>query len=203
MENYNEEAWINAAIQGDVEAFEKLIGQYEKKIYNICLRLLKRPEEAYDAAQEVCIKIWKQLGQFKGNSQLSTWIYRVATNTCLDILRQQKKRQDEMPLFIDEEEQSEEKLSDLAIIWDDMSKQMAEGEMGQVIWKGIEELKPEHRMIIVLRDVEGYSYEEIAHELRLSIGTVKSRLSRARMSLKKILEQNKEPYRSFFRHNYR
>ena len=198
----NEKLWIQAAVEGDIESFEKLIKIYEKRIYNICLRLLKDQEEAYDAAQEVCIKIWKQLSQFKGDSKFSTWVYRIATNTCIDLLRKQKKRENEVTLFTDDEEQ-EERLTDLTDIWKDMSEQLAGDELRSVIWQGIQELKVDHRMVIVLRDVEGKSYDEIANALGVSIGTIKSRLSRARQQLKKILEQNKEPYRSFFRHNNR
>ena len=198
----NEKLWIQAAVEGDIESFEKLIKIYEKRIYNICLRLLKDQEEAYDAAQEVCIKIWKQLSQFKGDSKFSTWVYRIATNTCIDLLRKQKKRENEVTLFTDDEEQ-EERLTDLTDIWKDMSEQLAGDELRSVIWQGIQELKVDHRMVIVLRDVEGKSYDEIANALGVSIGTIKSRLSRARQQLKKMLEQNKEPYRSFFRHNNR
>lgn len=200
-DNQQEAHWIKAAAKGDTVAFEKLIRLYEKKIYNICLRLLGKPDEAYDAAQEVCIKIWKQLKNFRGESKLSTWIYRIATNTCLDLLRQQKRRQEEILLFIDDETKGEEVNGCGVITWEDLSVQLLEKEGMNVLWQAIGELKEEHRVIIILRDMEGYSYEEIATALDLSIGTVKSRLSRARMSLKKILEQNKEPYCSFFRHN--
>lgn len=198
----NEKLWIQEAAEGNMESFEKLIQVYEKRIYNICLRLLKDQEEAYDAAQEVCIKVWKQLSQFKGESKLSTWIYRITTNTCIDWLRKQKKRENEVTLFVDEQEQ-EERLTDLADIWKDMSQKMAGDELKAVIWQGIQELKSDHRTVIVLRDVEGQSYDEMATSLGVSVGTVKSRLSRARQQLKKILEQDKEPYRSFFRLNNR
>lgn len=199
----NEERLVKAASKGDTFAFEKLIMIYEKKIYNICLRLLKTPDEAYDAAQEVCIKIWKQLASFKGESKFNTWVYRVATNTCLDLLRQRKRRYENMFLTEEEEIQSDEKIMDHAMIWKDLSSHMAEKEVGEILWQGIQELKTDYRVIIVLRDIEGYAYEEIATFLEISVGTVKSRLSRARASLKKILEQNKEPYCSFFRHNKR
>ncbi len=193
----HEERLINAASKGDLRAFEKLISNYEQKIYNICLRLLKQPDEAYDAAQEVCIKVWKSIKDFNGDAKLGTWIYRIATNTCLDILRQQKKRYETLSL----ESESEEENCKNTICWEDLSHYMTEKERVKILWQGIEELSVDYRMMIVLRDIEGYSYEEIASRLDISIGTVKSRLSRARLKLKKILEQNKEPYCSFFRQN--
>lgn len=193
----DEKKLIAAASKGDVQAFEKLIRTHEKKIYNICLRLLKEPDEAYDAAQEVCIKVWKNLEHFKGDAKLATWIYRIATNTCLDLLRQHKKRQEEISLGINEENYNEQD----SICFEDLSTHMSEKEAIGVLWQGIEELPMDYRTIIVLRDIEGYAYDEIAKYLDISMGTVKSRLSRARMKLKQILEQNEEPYCSFFRQN--
>lgn len=197
----NEAQLIEASLKGNIEAYEQLIKTYEKKIYALCLHLLKDSEEAYDAAQEVCIKIWKQLSSFKGQSKLSTWIYRMTTNQCLDILRKNKRKVQDISLFIDEETKGEEKLAEPTDIWKDMSYHMEQKELGEVLQQGISELKEDYRVIIVMRDMEGRSYEEIAAILDISLGTVKSRLSRARSTLKKILEQNKEPYRSFFRHN--
>lgn len=201
MKLNSEEELIQAAQKGNLEAYEVLISQYEKKIYALCLNLLKNSEEAYDAAQEVCIKLWKQLSTFKGQSKLSTWIYRMTTNQCLDILRKNKRKGQEISLFLDEESGEEEKLTDQTAIWQDISSHMEEKELGEVLKQGIGELKEDYRVIIVLRDIEQRSYEEISDILDISLGTVKSRLSRARSTLKKILEQNKEPYRSFFRHN--
>ena len=201
MKLNSEEELINAILKGNLKAYEALISQYEKKIYALCLQLLKDPEEAYDAAQEVCIKIWKQLGTFKGQAKLSTWIYRMATNQCLDILRKNKRKGQEFSLFLDEETGEEEKLTDQTAIWHDVSSHIEQKELGEVLKQGIGELKEDYQAVIVLRDIEQFSYEEIASILEISLGTVKSRLSRARAALRRILEQNKEPYRSFFRHN--
>lgn len=197
----SEEELINAILKGNLKAYETLISRYEKKIYALCLHLLKDSEEAYDAAQEVCIKIWKQIGTFKGQAKLSTWIYRMATNQCLDILRKNKRKGQELSLFLDEETGEEEKLTDQTAIWQDVSSHIEQKELGEVLKQGIGELKEDYQAVIVLRDIEQCSYEEIASILEISLGTVKSRLSRARSALRKILEQNKEPYRSFFRHN--
>ena len=198
----NEEALlIKKAKNGDVEAFEELIQQYEKTIYQLCLRMLKEPQEAYDAAQEVCIKVWRQLDTFEEASKLSTWIYRIATNQCLDLIRKNKRRAVEISLYqSDEQAHQEEKITNKQSIWDDISEIMAQKEMSEVLMQGISEMKEDYRAILILRDIEEKAYEEIAEILALSLGTVKSRISRARQALMKILEQDKEPYRSFFRH---
>lgn len=194
--NEQEEKWIEAACLGDVKAFEALMGQYEKRIYTICLRLLNESHEAYDAVQEVCIKIWRQMDRFRGESMFSTWVYRIATNTCLDRLRQRKKKLKVVGL---NEAIDEKDVQGVGVDpWEDVSSYLAEREKEKILWQGINEMKESHRMIIILRDIEGYAYEEIAQFLGISVGTVKSRLSRARFQLKKILEQNKEPYCTLF-----
>ena len=191
-----EERWISEAARGDRKAFEQLIQCYESKIYHLCLSLLKNSDEAYDAAQEVCVKIWKQLVTFKGDARIGTWIYRITTNTCLDLLRQ-RKRQDEKITSLDDYEKlyNQEKL----IHGEDLSTWMIEKEKLSIVWHGISELKKEYQTLIILRDIEGYTYEEIALFTGTNIGTVKSRLFRARMKLKQVLEQEKEPYCSFFK----
>ena len=192
---------IKRAQKGDLDAYEKLISDYEKTIYNLCLRMLKDSEEAYDAAQEVCLKIWRQISTFKGEAKFSTWVYRLASNQCLDMLRKNKKRQNEVSLYLSHDE-NEEKIHDEMCVWEDMSDKVIQEELNAVLNEAISELKEDYRLVIVLRDVQEKSYDEIASILSLSLGTVKSRISRARQALKKILHQDKEPYRSFFRQKH-
>ncbi|WP_069997532.1 RNA polymerase sigma factor [Cellulosilyticum sp. I15G10I2] len=188
---------INDAKHGDVNAFEVLISAYEKKIYNICLRMLCSEPDAYDAAQEVCIKIWKQLYHFKGDSKLSTWIYRIATNECLDKLRKAKSKR-EISLFQTNEKDNEVWVIDKVCENENVISIIENKALQEILKQAMTELKEEHRTMIVLRDINAYAYDEIAAILSISLGTVKSRLSRARLALKKILQQNKEPYKSFF-----
>lgn len=188
---------VNRATHGDVEAFERLIRTYEKTVYNLCLRMLGNEQEAYDAAQEVCVKIWRQLEHFRGESKLSTWIYRIATNQCLDRLRKLKHRQ-EISIFQKNGQDEEEWLIDQPTSKEYVEQTIETKAMQEIIKTAISELKGEHKTMIVLRDIQNYAYEEIADLLNLSLGTVKSRISRARLALKKILEQDKEPYKSFF-----
>ena len=190
-------ALIQAAQNGDLEAFERLISLYENDIYKLCLKMLQNEEEAADAFQEVCLKVWKQLKHYKGDAKLSTWIYRLTTNQCIDLLRKNKKHITHISIF-QRNEKDEEWLID-EVSKEDVVGQVEAKALKEVIQIGLSELKPEYRAIIVLKDVEDYSYDEIAEILQISLGTVKSRLSRARGALKKVLEQNKEPYKSFFR----
>ncbi|MGL4800128.1 MAG: RNA polymerase sigma factor [Cellulosilyticaceae bacterium] len=198
MDEQIEKMLIEQAQKGSVEAFEKLIIHHEKTIYAICLRMLCHEQEAYDAAQEVCVKIWRQIKHFEGNAKFTTWLYRIATNQCLDMLRKQK-RKDEVSLYQENKEKGEVHLLEQEDTKASVEDHMERLAMQDVMSLALGELKEEYREILVLRDMEGYAYEEIARVLKLNNGTVKSRLSRARMALKKILMQNKEPYVSYFR----
>lgn len=199
MEEQIERHLITRAQRGDLEAFEKLIIQYEKRIYNICLRMLENEQEAYDGAQEICVKVWKNIHNFEGNSKFSTWIYRIATNQCLDILRKRKHIKDEVSLYQTAKDSSTQWILEETSQIDPTQDYVEHIALEQVINEALGEIKEEYRQILVLRDVEGYTYEEMSELLKINKGTVKSRLSRARLAMKQILSQNKEPYRSFFR----
>ncbi len=200
MQERDEKSLIALAKEGNVEAYEMLISQYEKKIYSLCLHLLKDAEEAYDAAQEVCIKVWKQIHLFEGQAKISTWIYRIATNQCLDILRKNKNRRQDISLFQESQDGEDEWVIEKEHKEIGVAEQIEKKELQEIVHLGIQELQEDYQVILVLRDIEGYSYEEIAEILYVSLGTVKSRLSRARQALKKVFSQKKEPFWSFFRH---
>lgn len=191
MQHKEEQELISEAINGNIEAYEHLIVKYEQKIYSLCVHMLNDTDEAYDASQEVCIKIWQQIKYFRGTSKLSTWIYRVTMNQCLDILRKNKRKKEKV---LESAEVVEE-----VDYWNDVSLKVMNEEAYTILIQAINELKEDYKVVVVLRDLEEYSYEQIAEVLRLSLGTVKSRLSRARAKLRKILSEDKEPYRSFFR----
>lgn len=182
---------LRMAKSGDVEAFEQLIEGYQRKIFNIAFRMLGNYDDAGDMAQEVFIRMYKSISSFKEQSSLSTWIYRITTNVCLDELRKRKNRK---ITYIDEEI----RLDD-----GDVKRQMEnEGpspedyaetnEIKKVVRDAILQLPEEYRIIIVLRDIQGFSYEEIAAILKCPEGTVKSRISRARHALGNILVSKKE-----------
>lgn len=185
-----DEGWlIKQAQMGDNKAFELLIDEHFKKIYNIAYRLSGNEADASDMTQEVLIKIFRHIGAFNGNSKFSTWVYRVATNTCLDELKKIKRRS---TYSLDAELDTGEnevvvQVRDEAPTPDIVAEQK---ELSAAVGKAIKRLSPDHSAVVILRDIQGMSYEEIAKILNCSVGTVKSRLNRGRAQLKKILEKD-------------
>ncbi|MEF9958556.1 MAG: RNA polymerase sigma factor [Niameybacter sp.] len=200
MDEQIEKHLICKAQNGDIAAFEALIIDYEKRIYNICLRMLGDEQEAYDGAQEICVKLWKQLHTFEGNSKFSTWVYRISTNQCLDLIRKRKHRlEEEVSLYQTSKDSETEWVLEVGSKRDEMGEHVEQMVLQDIMKQALTEVKEEYKQILLLRDIEGLSYDEIAEALEMNKGTVKSRLSRARLAMKQILTQNKEPYKSFFR----
>ncbi len=200
MDIEKEKVLVAKAKNGDIDAFESLVKANEKIIYNIVYRIMNNQEDTYDVSQETFIKAYTKLNQFNQESKFSTWLYRIATNTALDELRRRKgketfsidkmvdgKENDIMPQHADESEDVEKKIGDK--------------EQVKIIEHGLKELSQDHRVVLTLRDMQGLSYEEISKVLQITLGTVKSRISRARRDMKNILMQDKEPYASYFRHS--
>lgn len=181
------EKMIRQAANGDALAFETLIEPYEKRLYALCLRIAGNREDAMDCAQEAMLRIWRSLPKYRFQSALTTWCYRIATNACLDLLRRHRARPqvsldaltedgfapaDEISREGNPEENSEENARRAAL------------------QQAILALPPEMRAALVLRDVQGLSYDEISEILTLPAGTVKSRLNRAREKLRQALLEN-------------
>ncbi|WHH59938.1 sigma-70 family RNA polymerase sigma factor [Petroclostridium sp. X23] len=171
---------------GDMAAFEQLIENYQKKVFNIAYRILGNPDDASDMAQEVFLKVYKSISNFKEESSLSTWIYRIATNVCLDEVRKRKKA---AVVSINSTIQLED--GEINVQMEDEGpgpdQLVEEKELREEVRKAIESLNDEHKVAIILRDINGFSYEEISNILQCSLGTVKSRINRARNALKNIL----------------
>lgn len=167
---------ISRCKKNDMDAFESLILSYEKKIYNLCFYMLKNKDDALDASQEVSIKIYKSIDKFKGESKFSTWVYRITYNTCMDYI---KKRRDELSYddVINPETHVDSRIEGI----------IETRELQYEIKKCILKLSNDFRTIIILRDINGLSYQEIADILNIEIGTVKSRLNRARETLRNEL----------------
>lgn len=183
-----EEQLVKKSLQGDTMAFEELVALYQNKIYALAYRYMGNEDDAYDMTQEAFIKAYRSLRSFKGDSSFGTWIYRVATNVCLDELRRRKRRVftlslDE-PLATREGDEVEKEFADTSPTADILYEQK---EFSQYIQNLLDQMKPEHKSAIVLRDLMELSYEEISEVLNCSIGTVKSRISRAREVLRKKL----------------
>ena len=183
-----EQELVSAAKAGDQQAFEQLVQDNQNRIYSLAVRLAGDREEAFDLAQEAFVKAWQGLPAFQGESSFATWIYRLATNVCIDYLRKQKRRrQVESEVSLDDEELSWTEPADWS---QDPHRQLERSEQGRALARGLEALPEQQRQILVLRELSGLSYQEIAEKLNLDLGTVKSRIARARMALRKILAED-------------
>jgi RNA polymerase sigma-70 factor (ECF subfamily) len=184
----SEEQLVKRSLQGDLQAFEELVLGYQSKVYALTFRYMGNEEDAYDMFQETFIKAYRSLPTFKGKSSFGTWIYRIASNVCLDELRRRKRRiptlsLDEPATTLDGNE-LEVEIADTSYSADLLYEQK---ELSSSIQEVLNQMKNEHKTAIILRDMLDLSYEEMAKVLGCSIGTVKSRLSRARNILKEKL----------------
>jgi len=176
---------IRHAQGGDAQAFEQLIAPFEQKVFALCLRIVGNREDASDCAQETFIRIYRSLTDYRIQASFSTWIYRIATNVCLDSLRKRKIRP---AVSLDELMESGYAPVDA---YSGVEDGLMRRDMTKALAAGIRELPPILRVAVVLRDVRGLSYEEVSKILRLNLGTVKSRISRGRERLRKsVYEQD-------------
>lgn len=181
-----EMAVIRKAQRGDTKAFEVLLSAYEKPVYNLCLRMTGHAEDAADLTQEAFLKIWRGLANYKFESSFSTWIYRLTTNVCIDFLRGRKRRPTVSITVEEEDGATELEVPDPGPL---PEEQLLHRETKERIARAMNQLDEEARLILTLRVLEDLSYEEIARVTGLKDGTVKSRLARARLKLKKILTE--------------
>lgn len=184
----DEHLLIETARQGNLAAFNQLVLSYQSMAYNLAYRILGHAEGAEDATQEAFIKAYRNLGQYRGGS-FKAWLLRIVTNVCYDQLRHVQRRpaQSLEDLSVDPEHAG--KLVDHA---EEPSDYAVRQELGRIIQVGINQLPTDQRMTLMLSDVEGLSYDEIAVVMDTSLGTVKSRLSRARAKLRDFLLQQQE-----------
>ena len=181
MTREREQAVIRQILDGDVNAFEELMAAYEKNVYNLALRMVNDPEDAADMSQEAFIKAYQSLSSFRGDSKFSVWLYRIVSNVCLDFLRRRNRRST-VSLSVEDDEGEETQLD----IPDESFSPEAQLERRltrEAVQRGLSGLPPDSRQILLLREIQGLSYEEIARVLDLEVGTVKSRLFRARKKL--------------------
>ena len=182
----NEQKLIERASGGDPAAFNQLMAMHEKRMYAVALRMFANREDAQDCLQEAMLRIYRAIGGFKGQSSFSTWVYRITMNTCLDELRRKKNRPNT----------SLDNLLDQG--WspsdgDNVPERRAiQSETRKTLAGAIRELPEDMRSAIVLRDVQGYSYDEIAQMLDVNVGTIKSRISRGREKLREKLSKKAE-----------
>ena len=172
---------VRRVLEGDVNAFEALVTEHEKGVYAIAQRMTGNAEDAADMTQETFIKAYNSLSSFRGDSKFSVWLYRIATNVCLDFLRS-RSRKPTVSLSVEDDDGEETQL-DIADESQSPEQLLERGLTRDAVRRGLKSLSPEYRQILLLREIQGLSYEEIAEALVLEVGTVKSRIFRARKRL--------------------
>ncbi len=180
---------IERILGGEVNDFAILVRKYQKGIYNYALRMVGHEEEARDLAQDIFVAAYKGLKGFRGESKFSTWLFRIAINQTKNRLKYLRRRH----FFDDEQHTSESReardaFATLSDPKDNPEEAFLKKDFNSLIMKGLMELPPEARQIIILRDIEDLSYEELSQIMELNLGTVKSRLHRARHALRKVVE---------------
>lgn len=184
----DESRLLELAKLGDVPAFEQLVRAHEGKVYSIAFRMLGNPEDAREIAQEAFVRAYLSLKRFQAECSFSTWICKIVTNLCIDELRR-KRRQAPVVRSLDAHPRGDEEGLALQVVDQSPGPQelLEQVELREALQEALLSLPPEHRAVIVLRDVNGMTYEEIAQALELNLGTVKSRLARARRQLSQKL----------------
>lgn len=187
MATLSDEMLVKKAQDGDQNSLSDLITRYERKTYNLAYRLMGNHADASDAAQEALVRICMRLQNFRGDSAFSTWLFRVVTNTCLDELRRRGRLRhasldDVLPV---EEGAVSRQAPDEA---DSPVEHAERQEVQAAVKRAINRLPDEYRVVVIMRDLQGLSYHEIAAMLDTTLGTIKSRLHRARQALRTIIK---------------
>ncbi|MCI5892602.1 MAG: sigma-70 family RNA polymerase sigma factor [Clostridiales bacterium] len=195
----DENKLIKKAQKGDADAFEKIISEYQNVVYSVAYRYADNAEDAADMSQEIFLKMFRNINTFQFKSKLSTWIYRVATNTCIDLVKKTKNVRNTYSIDDGyENSDGETKFNEIA---DDSSQPdiaVENGEIRDVINMAISRLSDDYRLVIILRDIQGLSYDEISEIVGCSVGTVKSRISRGRKNLREILFEDRELFEKYY-----
>ena len=184
--------FIERLKRGDAAAFETLVNERSGEIYGLLYRLTENVEEARDLTQETFLRAFQSIGHFRGESDLRTWIYRIAINQARNRWRWWRRRRRDATVSIDEPEIGGGRLGLVATLKSTTAKDPEQdtlaNERDRALKKGLGTLKRVYREAVILRDIEGVAYEEIATTLDISVGTVKSRLARGRQELRRKLE---------------
>ncbi|MEW6110962.1 MAG: sigma-70 family RNA polymerase sigma factor [Thermodesulfobacteriota bacterium] len=181
---------VKDCVQGNRDAFNILVEKYYRRIYNLAYRFVGDQEEANDLAQDIFTAAYQNLKRFRGESKFSTWLFQIATNRGKNRFKYLKRRgyfANKGPIDGDEDREGlPRELPDTSSNPEDL---LAGKEIQRIVQEAIDDLEPDHKEIVILRDIEGFSYEEIARMLDLPEGTTKSRLHRARMVVKEKLKK--------------
>jgi RNA polymerase sigma-70 factor (ECF subfamily) len=181
----DDQSLIAECLAGDAAAFGVLVRRYQDRLFNTVIRLVDNADDAQDVVQEAFLNAYQSLDGFKGDSLFFTWLYRIAVNTAISLRRKQR-----VSISIDATRNGEYPIDPL-----DPSEQSRPGhaleraEQERRIQQALSRLSPEHRAVLVMKDMEGQKYETMAEILQVPIGTIRSRLHRARLELRQVLEQ--------------
>ncbi|MFH1113931.1 MAG: sigma-70 family RNA polymerase sigma factor [Pseudomonadota bacterium] len=181
---------VKRSVEGDPQAFNVLVEKYYRKIYNLAYRFVGDSEEANDLAQEIFTAAFQNLGKFRGDAKFSTWLFQIATNRGKNKFKYLKRRGYFVNRGQSDTDEDREYLQKAVPDYSTNPEDLLAGKQIQkVVQDAINDLDPDHKEIVILRDIEGFSYEEIARILNLPEGTTKSRLHRARMVVKEKLKK--------------
>ena len=177
---------------GDQRAFKLLVERYQRKVYAVALGMLKDKDEAMDVSQEAFVKVYKYLDHFKGDSSFYTWLYRITVNICIDVMRRKGSSGGQMEEF-DESvatDLGEARIGALGSrLGTNPQKSALRRELAEKIQEALAAVPEKHRAILLLREIEGMSYEDLSRTLDIPKGTVMSRLFHARAKVQKILSE--------------
>ena len=172
---------VQQVLEENTNAFEELVLEYEKKVYNVALRILGNSEDAADMTQEAFIKAFNSLSGFRGDSKFSVWLTRIVSNLCLDFLRSRSRRPT-VSLSVEDDEGDDVQL-DIADVSQSPELLLERSLTRESVRRGLKALPEDYREILLLREIQGLSYDEIAEALNIEVGTVKSRIFRGRKKL--------------------
>ena len=181
---------VKRAQKGDMDAFETLVTKYEGRVFGCASRMLASGEDAKDAVQDTFLKVYKSLNNFRGESKFSTWLYRITNNVCLDYLRKRDRYLQSLNADFGAEDGDAMETDIPSGI--NVEAAVEDGEFSGLVRKAVNKLPEQHRIMIILRDMQDLSYTEISKLLGITEGTVKSRINRARKNLRDIFIGFKE-----------
>jgi len=186
-EGVSERGLVELCQTGDPQAFARLVALHEGMVFNLSARLLGDPEEAKDAAQEVFLQVFRTLGRFEGRSSLRTWIFRIVVNHCRNRQRWWRRRRKDRCCAIEDLTPAQEARLPAATEGESPYEHARRGEQARLVQAALSRLSFDHRAILILREVEGLSCDQVSAALHVPEGTVKSRLARAREALRREL----------------
>jgi RNA polymerase sigma-70 factor (ECF subfamily) len=186
-----EDQFLERLRAGDVTAFERLVDEHTGEVYALLYRLTSDPEEAHDLTQETFLRAFQSISRFRGDANLKTWIYRIAVNQARNRWRWWRRRKRDVTVSLDATDERHEQPLTATLRNEDAvdpeQETLAKEREGQ-LRRALLGLRQSYREAVILRDVQGFSYEEVADTLQISLGTVKSRISRGRLELRRMLE---------------